>query len=70
VHDAGIKLNDPAFVGQATISNGHVIWIFLHDIHASDHGIERIRPYSQQFHRLVSGAKAVGTRNRDRHSFQ
>ena len=59
VHDAGVELNDTSLVGDAPVTDGHVVGVILYQLHTIDHCIERIAAATHHLHRLGDGGDAV-----------
>ncbi len=63
VHDAGVQLDLALLVGQAAVSDAHVLGILLDDVHAGNDGVERLSALLQDLHGTGAGLGAVGAGN-------
>ena len=64
VHDAGVEFDHAFFVGQAAVADGVIFGIFLDDVDAGDHGVQRVAA-AAGFHGALAGAQAVGAGDDD-----
>ena len=63
MHDRGIQLDHALFVGQPAQSDAVLVRVVLQEIHARNHGLERVRAVLDQLHRLRGRPRSVAAGN-------
>ena len=65
VHDAGVELHHPVLVGNAAITDGHVVGVVLDQLHAMHDGVERIAAAAEHLHCFGDSRNAVAGTDAD-----
>src|SRR5260370_31508039 len=66
VHDTGVQLHFPFFVGQSAVANGVVIRIVLDDGDSGNDSVQRVAALLEDVHPFIERMQTIGAGNNQR----